>query len=384
MRHQLSITISVVAFCCAYNANVSHAEVKVNHKGLETSLISPNIRLNVGGRFHYDAVRTKTDIASNNEEVRRARIDATISVGDNVRFKVDREFSSGREGWRNVWGQYRKGDWRIKVGQFVTPFSTEELSESNNLAFTERALTSALSPGFRLGVSTTLRGDQWSATGAIMGDPINNPSSFDDGISFVGRGVYNPIRTRKNVVHLAAAVEYRDLNGDATTRVQSGHEVSLRENRLLRGERILYAQSYLNGNLEAGFKTNRFLVLSQGIIRQTNTRDETPTSYGGYLQASYLFGPAKRKYSRTTGSFGAVIPEERWGVVEGSARVSRLTIKDTTGRVGNETAATVGLAWHVTQNLRVTASTTYTDIENLRRQRDYSGFVHQARLQVAF
>ena len=376
--------LAMIAFIGALSAGSVNAEIGFNHKGITKTWSEANVRLRVGGRFHYDGVTSGTEIASSNGEVRRARIDTALNVGENIKFKLDRDFANGRAGWRNAWAQYRSGDWRVKAGQFVTPFSIEEIMESNNLAFTERALTSALAPSFRTGIAATRRGRSWSATGAIMANPIGNGSRSDDGVSLVGRGVYNPLRTKHDVVHLAGAIEYRNLDNNATTRLQSGHEVSLRDRRLLRTERIRDAQSYLNANVEAAYKTERFLVQSQAIVRQTRAPETNPLSTSGHIQVSYLFGPAKRSYGRSLGSFGSVQPKSKWGVIEGSARISRLNLRDTQGVVGNETAVTTGVSWYTNRNLRFTVSSTFSDIDNVRRQEYTSGFTHQARLQVAF
>ena len=367
-------------------ANTAHAEIRFDEKGVTKSWPDANSRLRIGGRFHADLVRSPDDLFGDNEEIRRARLDASLRVGDHWRFKVDREFSSGRSGWRNLWARYSKGDWRVTGGQFVTPFSQEEIAESNNLAFIERSLPSVLAPSFRSGVALTHRKKRWSLTGAVMANPINNASSSDDGVSFVARGVVNPIRSKKNneVVHLAAAVEHRVLDDDASLRLRSRHEVSLRDRRRLSNDRVFDANSYTNLNFEAAYMREALLVSGQVMTREARTDTGMRSSAGGYAQASYLFGDARRNYSRRLGAFGAVIPENKYGALEASARFSHLRLGDLDADAGDETAVTLGLSWFINRNLRLSVNSTYSDIDNVAQNRDRSGLSHQARFQVAF
>ena len=382
--YQKSFFLSALFFTAALQSGDANAEATFDHRGVRVSFDKPDARLQIGGRLHLDGLTSSEELFGDDTAVRRARVDASFQLGKKLKFKLDRDFAPDRSGWRNVWGQVRHDAWRFRIGQFVTPFSIEEIMESNNLAFSERALSSALAPSFRTGVSASRRADKWSVTGAVMRNPINNGSRADDGVSYVTRGVYTPIRKKNQVVHIAGAIEYRDLADDATTRVQSGHEISLRNVRRLRGGRIRNANGYLNSNIELAYMTRNVLVQSQVLSRRIYTPEGNPTSVGGYVQASYLFGRAKRKYSPTLGAFGAVVPRSKRGVVEASARISHLNLRDNDGHVGDETALTGGLSWYASRNVRFIVSATYTDINNNRRDENLSGVSGQGRIQVAF
>ena len=360
------------------------SDFRVDEKGISKTWSDPKIRLQIGGRFHADLVRSPEDLFGDHKEIRRARIDAGLRVGDHWRFKIDREFAGNQDEWRNLWVRYANGKWRVTLGQFVTPFSQGAVSESNNTVFIERSLPSALAPSFRSGVAVTHTEKKWSLTAAAMGNPIHNRSQSDDGVSVVARGVFNPIRTSEEVVHLAAAAEHRQLDDDASLRLSSRHEVSLRDRSLLRNRRIRSANNYTNFNIEGGYRQGPTLLLAQFLARQTQTDRGNRFSSGGSIQLSYVIGSASRRYSRRLGTFGAVVPKADYGALELSGRISHLRIGDVDEKVGHETAASVGLSWFINRNVRVSVNSIYSvvDIENRNRQR--SGFSQQARFQIAF
>ena len=383
MFYRLSIFLFIILVVLR-PVNTASAEVRFDERGVTKSWSKAKVKLRLGGRFHYDVVRSPDDLFGNNAEIRRARLDATLRAGNHFRFKVDGDLSASRRGWRNLWARYSKDGWRVTAGQFVTPFSQEEIAQSNDLAFIERSLASALAPSFRAGVAVTHTKKRWSLTGAMMANPINNGSLSDDGFSVVTRGVFNPIRSKREVIHLAAAVEHRRLDDRATLRLRSGHEVSLRDRSRLRNTRVDDANTYLGLNFEAGYSKGPALLLGQVMTRNTETALGNRSSMGATAQMSYIFGAAERKYSRRLGAFGAVVPKKKYGAVELAARVSHLRLGDVDGDAGEEMAVSAGLSWFATRNVRFSVNSTYSDIDDFARGRERNGFSHQARFQIAF
>lgn len=369
----------IIAIVFAISTPAS-GEVSFDSDGLTFSPDNSEIEVNFGGRFHLDSAVSENGFFGDEFGIRRGRADVTIKFNDSWRIKIDREFSNDRAGWRNVWVEYRHGDVRLKLGQFISPLSIEDLMESNDLAFVERSLPSALSSSFRTGGSATYRQETFSLTAALMGDPIDNGSRRDDGQSVILRGVFNPVRSGAEIVHLAISGEYRDLDENAFTQIHSGHEISLRDRRFLSNPRDDDATDYRTLNLEAGYLKNGWLVQAQYLNRNTRSAVGNSNAQGGYVQVSHMFGEARRRYSRTMGAFGVVEPETSSGVVELSVRASHLNLDETS----NENAKTAAVTWYVNKNLRMTGSVTHSDITESQPAVQSSGLTTQTRFQVAF
>lgn len=380
-------SILLVSTTALANKPKATPELRLNHKGA-TLDFNNGYRLNVGGQLHFDTLLSKQHHFGREVDIRRARIVSRLS-GNNWKIKVGYDTAPDRNGWRNVWAQskVRKGT-SIRVGQFITPFSMEEMQQSRHITFIERALPQAMAPSFRIGAQLSQRTKPGGIMFAVMANPIDNNSSADDGISLVLRGAFRLVKKRRRIRHLAVAVEHRFLDNDATTRISSGHEKSLLDRRYLRSDKLRHAHGYTNFNLEFAQVRNRFLFQSQFIARLTHpdtSRKRNPghlLSYGGYGQISWLSKPATRRYSRTAGVFRSFSSKSvRDGLFELSARVSYLAL-DSGDVVEKETGVTLGVAWFINRNLKFSTNFSFNDIDGERRRERKSAFAMQSRIQL--
>lgn len=359
---------------------LSFANISVGKDGLIYRSERADIEVSAGGRLHLDSIQSDRDLFQDELEIRRMRADVTTKIGKAWRVKADYEFAPDRSGWRNVWVEYWQKNVRVKAGQFISPLSIEDLMQSNDLTFTEKSLASAALPGFRKGVSANYQGKKYSVTGAVMTNPIEDSSRRDDGRSVILRGVYNPVKRKDEIIHLAVSTELRDLKSDGFSDTQSASEVSLRDRRLLASKRLDDASKYRTINAEAALIKGPVLLQTQYLRRRTHTPNRDFDTQGGYVQASYLIGDARRGYSSSSGAIGKVRPKSKKGAWEVSARASQVSIEG----AGTETALSTGVSWYINHNLRLTNTLTHTQVDSNDVMRNVDGITLQSRIQIAF
>ncbi|MEM7408664.1 MAG: porin [Myxococcota bacterium] len=347
-----------------------------------------DLRVRLGGRFHLDAAIFDDDRTrlKNDLDVRRGRLQLRVRYGDDWRLRVDREFAdesgSDSRGWRNVWLRWtplRKV--QLQVGNFIAPLGLESLGSSNTISFLERALPSVLAPGFQTGAMLAARGrlgdtrrrHHW--TFAVFGgiEPFGveeNDTKRSEHVSFASRLTYAPWAENRRVLHLGAAVEYRDNDHRSRYRVRTRPESFLAEPLLSTG-RLREVDEVTTFGAEAGGIYGPFSLqgeyLQSWLSRPSRSRSRPdPTFHGWYVQGSWVVTGESKRYSRSRGVFGGVRPKARWGAVELAVRVSALDLNDETVRGGSATDITLGANWYLRENVRLMFN--YVNVESKQRR----------------
>lgn len=364
-------------------------------KGLRWRSAQRDDEIKLGGRLHADKAYFRDDLTpiKDDSEIRRARAYASIKMGKDWRFRIEREFADGREGWRNLWAKYKltKKSW-LKAGNFVAPFGLEDIAASNHATFMERSLPSALAPSYQTGVAFGTRNKfsdarrrhhySWvvSVGSESLGDDENDRhrSSYR---SIVSRFAYAPIAENDRLLHLAISAEHRNLDSTSTYRVRSRPESSLAPGLLNTGN-LADVNSVRSLGLESAVVYGAFSAQGE-YMRSTLSRGEgrpDPTFDGWYVQTSYVLTGEKRRYSRSTGSFKGIRPSSGKGAIEIAARVSELNLIDETVRGGQAKNLTLGINWYVNSNVRLMFN--YIDVDAERRSNllDDSPSIYQFRV----
>lgn len=349
-----------------------------------------NFELVFGGRLHADTVSVNDDITPipSKSDIRRFRVNATLTVADTFRVKLDHDVGGVSTGWKNAWIEYRGvDDLSIKAGQHIVPFNGEDMMSSNNLKLMERGLPSALAPNFAVGGSVRYRGDNWSITGGYFGDPIDQDPirATDEGESIVGRVVFAPVKERKRAIHLAGALEHRQLKDLEPSRVSAQPEFSLSGVTLIRTGTQPDVDAYTNYNFEAGYMQGPFVVKGQYITRQNDAPLIGDPSYNGAsVEAAYVITGERQRYSSTSGTFGAIRPRGKYGAFELAARFSTLDLNDGLIAGGKQSNYTVGVNWYVNENVRLMGNYVSADVSPNRNGIDESADALMGRLQIAY
>lgn len=354
MTHSLRICLLAAALVAPFAAAQG---VTADHNGL--AFEGANYKFAIGGRLHADTVSVKEDVTTfpNKSDIRRLRIDGTLTVADDWRFKVDGDVGGKSPGFKNVWARYNGlENTSIKVGNFIAPFSGEDMMSSNDIKLMERSLASSLAPNFLTGGAVAYKGDQWSISAGYFGDPLDQDPLrvTDKGESWVARLVWAPIKEKRRVVHLAAAIENRQLNDQEVSKVSAAPEFGLSGVSLLKTGRQAEVTSYTNYNAEAAFMQGPFLLKGQYISRANDASAiGDPTYSGASVEAAWVVTGERQRYSVSGGTFGGIRPRGKFGAVELVARYSTLDLNDGLVTGGEQTNWSGGVNWYITRNLRL-------------------------------
>lgn len=338
-------------------------DVDFGSKGLTFSTAGDELELEFGGRLHLDTVAFDNDVTvfQDKSDIRRLRVDVSGRLFDgDWRFKVDGDVGGISSGLKNVWVSYRGLEgFEFKGGNYIAPFSMEDMMSSNTMSAMERSLAQALAPGFLVGGSAKAFGDNWTVTAGYFFNPISfDPlQNTDSGESVVARATFAPVRSRHRVIHLGAAVERRSLDAGVNNRVRTLPEAGLAKSRLADTRLISGVESYVNIGAEAGVMYGPFTLTGQYIVRKNNAPLlNDPDFNGGYVQAAWVITGESRRYSRTSGVFGGVRPKNKLGAIEVVGRYSMIDLNDQTITGGEEENLTAGVNWYIGRNVRFMAN----------------------------
>ncbi|NGP54414.1 porin [Thioalkalivibrio sp. XN8] len=341
--------------------------------------------LRLGARIHYDLARFSDDVTllEDDQDFRRARL--ILRAGyDDWQFRADYDLGLV-DGWRSLYVRY--GGWqrvRVTAGNQVAPFSLDELSSSNDLAFLERSLASALSPAMLTGVAARTWGKNWSATAGVFGDELSDlDRRTADGTSVIGRFTYAPIRKRRQVLHFGLAHEYRSIDSNAEVRIRARPESRLTDERLVDTGGIAGVDSLSTTGLELMAILDNVRLQTEYMLMSLDGGPSDADFSGGYVQASWLATGERYRYSRSRGVPTAVRPKGDWGALELSLRYSMLDLDDGLVTGGEQTQVTAAVSLYLTENLRTSLNYSRYDAAPNSDGIDEDGSILMFRFQVA-
>jgi phosphate-selective porin OprO/OprP len=345
--------------------------------------------LRVGGRLQYDISSFDADVTGLEDEndFRRARLYLSGRLGDNWRFKVERDEAKITRDWTNVWFEYRGiEDWRLRAGQTVAPFSLEEMTSSNHITFMERALPNAFVPSFQIGALARTSGDGWGASFGYF-DRRFDDDRIDDSIGpgLSGRLTFYPLRERGRLIHLGLSANYREPDGN-TVRYRARPEARFARALVDTGT-IDNVEETLAVGVEAATVLGPLSLQGEYIVNQVGRSADADLDFSGwYAYASWFVTGESRRYSRGSGVFGQVRPESEWGAWELGLRYSAIDLDDADVTGGKLSDITLGLNWYPKSrfNTRVMLNYVMADAEPNRNGVDESPEAILLRAQVHF
>lgn len=259
----------------------------------------------------------------------------------------------------------------LKFGQFTAPMGLDQLTSNRWIQFMERAAPiEAMAPGVNLGLQMhrTFRDENMTFSGGFFTDAVTSDtgdasqnfgrligrlswiSGWEDGPAEDEPERLNHWGVSMNTVYSASeSVQYhsRPESHGADYLIDTGEiEASF-------ANTIGFEHARVNGNrlLQGEFFYS---------LVNADSKSENLGFWGGYLQASWILTGERRKYDKTNGVFGRVIPNTRadwkhkWaGALEVSGRLSYTDLSEGTIDGGKMTLAGVGLTWHARNRLRI-------------------------------
>lgn len=336
------------------------------------------------GRVQVDASSTSgSDFADRNisgTELRAIRLGAEGAISPNVRYAVEAELTdnvvSVRSANIELLKKFGDVEGSLTIGQRLNDRSLDGASGVISVPFVERnAVGTAIGAqkgSFGVGLTGRLTGSSWHMTAAITGEDLSNAGDNNDTFTVTTRAHWNPVKTADVILHLGGWAFYenypRTLNSISRNAYIAGHF-----NDLVRSSSgALVAPEHGSAyGVEAGAFGRAWIYAEAG--RRTVEGGPATGRYAVDQNAWSLAGgwfltPDKAGYSAKTGAWSRTtvhspVTEGGTGAWEVLARYDAYDFTDApTG--GDATAATLGLNWYWTSQLRFMLNATRWETDN--------------------
>jgi phosphate-selective porin OprO/OprP len=265
----------------------------------------------------------------------------------------------------------------IRIGQYKTPNSLEELTSSSFTTFMEGA---AISDAFELerqiGLGSGVGGANWGIDAGLFGQNVDEQSR-NEGFTLAARGHYafQDLLGEDSVLHVGTSARFRDLDNSA-----DNSEVRYRQRPFFHftGTRsvdtgdLQDADSDVFWGGELALVDGRFSLQSEAAntwLQRSGDGGDADSLWGGYLSASYFLTDAQRTYDPKTGIFDRVtvsdpVHEGGIGAWEVAARYDYIALNDGSAdiRGGKQGSTIVGINWYLNNDIRLMLDGAWTHV----------------------
>jgi phosphate-selective porin OprO/OprP len=319
-----------------------------------------------GGALGDDDDFYKND---NAVELRSARLGLEANFYKGWKFKFETDFADDEVDIKDAYIEY-SGEFiepaYVRVGQYKTPNSLEELTSRRFITFMERsAIIDAFELDRQIGLGGGASGENWGVDAGLFGQNASDQQD-NEGYALAGRGhyafLYGP-EDSGNAVHLGASARYRNFDNDTF-----GSEVTYRQRPFFHftGTRSVDTGTvedaegdvwvgpefaWVNGplSLQSEF-ANTFLQRKHG-------EDDANNLWGGYLSASYFLTGEHRNYDPEEGAFDRVkverpLQDGGLGAWEVAARADYIDLNNEGVKGGEQISYIGGVNWYVNDYVR--------------------------------
>ncbi|MEO1956496.1 MAG: porin [Methylophilaceae bacterium] len=347
--------------------------VTVGKKGLVVKSNDGQYSAKVGGRIHIEAMSHRGDEglttqATDGANVRRSRIYLKGHAKE-IEYILEADLAGNSLRMKDVFVVYTGiGNWDLTVGNQKHAMTMEVQESSNDIMFTERGMTYALSAPYfdrALGVNAKVKGETWNVQGGIYGDHYSNITGLEEGHGYAIRGTVTPVWNKKEgqMVHIGASYGVRSLDEihpRFTYETTNDSNLNLLETPNTAGfDKVKLAAiefAAMNGPLSFQAEYHR------ANVEGTNDYDFD----AWYATVGYTLTGESRSYKPTDGEFKRLKPKNDfsfknggWGAWEVAARLDSLDLNDGNGAAaitgGEGNRYTLALNWYLNYNCRLMA-----------------------------
>lgn len=392
----LSVFISLGSEAYAQEAG-KHEKSPLSFETFLTPKISyRDASLQLSGRIHLDTVAFDEDTLTLNDTstIRRARLGTTGNITKRLSYKAELEFTGDETEETDLFLSYAVFEnTYLKLGNFKTAFSLEEMASSNHNLFIERAAaTDAFELGRGYGVELDQYGEGWLLQLAVFDEEFGISQDDNEQLVLNARISGTPICTQNSFLHLGVSYSFIDpeISGDT-------FEFEATDDNLLRVPSSLAVavadvdSSQIFG-LEAAYVTGPISFESEYYVTNINTDNGIDTTFdGGYIQAAYSLTGESRAYAHKKGAFVGLKPfedfnptKEQWGAVEVAARFDHLDFNDAGLNDGQQNTFTLGLNWYWSEGVRFLGNVLFVDTDDNISVSNDDPTIFLFRAQVAF
>ncbi|MCL2413246.1 MAG: porin [Bacteroidales bacterium] len=355
-------------------------------------------------------------------QLRRLRVGAHADYGD-WHSAIVLEAGNGVLGLRDAFAQYSGLENVVfRIGQFKEDFSIEEVTNSRNILFLERAMVvNTFAPARHIGVQAQWH--QFDFLRASIGASWHTALSTSDnreiielreegyriGANFTGRVVFMPwMSSGTHGLHIGYGISRRSARRADTyngANFSSRNATSIdRTSFMATGDIWGVSHDLVHGFELAGF-WNGFRIQGELILNNTvmdrsfeppRLPHEPPFNYqtkrffGYYIQASHLLFGGSQRYSTSRGAFVAPTRGRSWGDIEVAARFDYLNLNSGEINGGSGHNISFGVTYHMNRHVRmmlnyqIARNDRYANANNPDIVPNARFNVIQARLEVAF
>ena len=362
------------------------ARVEVGKKGLVVKSHDDSYSMAVGGRLHAEMMSHSNDqdltkSATDGTDIRRARIYLKGRANTDWKYAIEADLAGNKVSMKDVFLVYTGiENWDFTVGAQKHAMSMEVQESSNDIMFTERGMTVALSTPYfdrALGINAKRYARNWNIQAGLYGDQFSPESSGDndEGYGIAARGSWALINQKDRVFHIGASYGTRSTDNDNATNGKSDfkYETTNGSNlKLLDTPSIDGLDKITINSLELAAMRGRFSFQSEFTQASAQRDMAADLDFSAwYLQAGYTLTGESRSYKGSDGEFKRLKPATEfslekgtWGAWEVAARLDHLDLDDgpaTSGGSGDR--YTLALNWYLNYNVRVMAD--YSRVYNL-------------------
>ena len=304
--------------------------------------------------------------------IRRLRFAVKTQLHGKWLGELDIDFAGASIAIKDAYIKYKIKDGYIKGGNYKEPFSMETLTSSRYTLFMERSLVSKFAPSRYMGISAAKWGANWSLAAGMFFNKVekskyvhntqtlNEKYGIDEGISFTGRMIFNPVIRKNKIIHLGIGASYRTpetSTGEPYTYRFSTRSMSFvnRKKYIDTGvipdvdHKILlgyeFAAALDNIMLQAEYITN--------TVYGKNDKYEAKFA-GGYIQAGWLIFGSKYNYDHKGGKFGNIIQNDSRGEIQLAVMYGFVNATDEKAGIygGAGNSYSIGLTYFLNANIR--------------------------------
>lgn len=282
----------------------------------------------------------------------REEFDAYLKAPNGLEVDVGYDW---KRSWADNYIKYSSkefGDFR--VGQFLTQVAWEPVEGAQTWTFLTPGLPGqAVFEKRRIGADWSYsRIRHWLLQVAYYWG--GNLDGKFPGHTYSARVVFNPIKTKKKVLHLGLAAS-REYPSDHLAHFDTAPEASLTKTYLVDTKPLPFTRSIDRAGLELGVMQGPLYVQGEYLTMAAHRENGLPEFRGrGYylFGAWMLTGDTSRTYKN--GEFSLPKPKHKYGALEVALRYSELNLRDGLVQGGREHDWTIGLNWYI-KNLKLQA-----------------------------
>jgi phosphate-selective porin OprO and OprP len=305
----------------------------------------------------------------NGTELRAARLGIEGNFLKGWKYLLETDFADSTVDVKDAYIEYG-GEFvepaYVRVGQYKTPNSIEELTSRRFITFMERAaIIDAFEVDRQIGLGGGVSGDNWGVDAGLFGQNASDVQD-NEGYALAGRGhyafLYGP-EDSGNAVHLGASARYRNFDNDTFD-----SEVQYRQRPFFHftGTRsvdtgtVEDAEGDVWVGPEFAWVDGPFSLQSEfanTFLQRKNGEDDANNLWGGYLGASYFLTGEHRNYDPADGVFDRVkvnrpLHDGGPGAWELAARADYIDLNNEGVKGGEQLSYIGGINWYANDYIR--------------------------------